>query len=302
MIKGAVMKKKTAKRVKSNSPVFEVIVFVVLAIYTLSMIALFLWAFNFSLKDSDKNLYINTFAIATDLKFSNYVTAFNALKVSTGLYDVYLDGLLVNSFVYSAGCALMTVAATAIVAYCTARYDCRLSRFVHDMVIVLIVLPIVGNLAAQVQMTNVLKIYDTLIGSYSMKFSFINMYYLVLYASFKVLPKDYAESAFIDGASEFRVFWSIMLPLVSTMLGAVFLLYFISYWNDYQVPMVFLPSMPTAALALANYTSGKGIEAAAAGISVQIAGGVLVFIPVFAVFLVFRKKLMGNLTEGGIKE
>ena len=123
-----------------------------------------------------------------------------------------------------------------------------------------------------------------------------------MYASFKVLPKDYAESAFIDGASEFRVFWNIMLPLVSTMLGAVFLLYFISYWNDYQVPMVFLPSMPTAALALANYTSGKGIEAAAAGISVQIAGGVLVFIPVFAVFLVFRKKLMGNLTEGGIKE
>lgn len=286
---------------KKNHSLFEIIVFAVLVLYTVSMLFLFLWAFNMSLKDGSKNLYVDTLKPTKDFMFINYINAFNALKVGVSGKDVFLEMLLANSAIYSLGCAFMTVAATTIVAYCTARFDCWLSRLVHDMVIVVIVLPIVGNLAAQVQLFNTLKIYDTLIGSYAMKFSFNNMYYLVLYASFKSLPKDYAESAYMDGASHFRVFWNIMLPLVSTMAGAIFLLYFISYWNDYQIPMVFLPSMPTASYALMTFTSGKGIVSSAASIAVQLAGGILVFVPIFVVFLIFRKKLMGNLTEGGIK-
>lgn len=290
--------KKTNKKKHS---VFELVVLVVLTLYTASMLFLFLWALNMSLKDGSGNLYIDTLKPTKDFMFENYINAFNALKVGVSGKDVYLEQLLANSAIYSFGCAFMTVAATTIVAYCTARFDCWLSRLVHDMVIVVIVLPVVGNLASQVQLFNTLKIYDKLVGSYAMKFSFNNMYYLILYAAFKSLPNDYAESAYMDGASHFRVFWNIMLPLVSTLIGSIFLLYFISYWNDYQIPMVFLPSMPTASYALMTFTSGKGIVSTAASISVQLAGGILVFIPIFAIFLIFRKKLMGNLTEGGLK-
>jgi ABC-type glycerol-3-phosphate transport system permease component len=90
-----------------------------------------------------------------------------------------------------------------------------------------------------------------------------------------------------------------MFPLAATLFGTVFLLFFISYWNDYQVPLMFLRNLPTLALGLYGFMLHDHSEFATP--TAKIAAGVCVFIPVFAVFVAFRNKIMGNLTEGGIK-
>ena len=128
------------------------------------------------------------------------------------------------------------------------------------------------------------------------------MYYLVFYSAFKAIPKDYAESALLDGANHLMVFMRIMLPLVMTLVGAIFLLFFIQYWNDYQYPMIFLPSMPTASYALYLFINVGGGDGIVAGNTpLRIAAGFLVFIPILVIFVIFRNKIMGNLQEGGIK-
>ena len=132
-----------------------------------------------------------------------------------------------------------------------------------------------------------------------MNIAFSNMYFLIFYAAFKSMDFGYAEAAFIDGAGWFTVFFQIYLPLVSTTIGSVALLQFISYWNAYETPMIFIPDIPTLAIGLYmfKWTAPPGFK----GMPYQITACFLLMLPVVILFIIFRDKLMGNLTMGGLK-
>ena len=132
-----------------------------------------------------------------------------------------------------------------------------------------------------------------------MKMNFLGMYFLVFYATFKSLSWGYAESAFIDGASHWTVMTRIMLPLVKTSFLAIFILNFIVYWNDYQAPMLYLPSYPTMAYGLfyMKFIATQGFGK----IPMQLTGCIILSIPSLVLFIAFQGKLMGNLTVGGLK-
>ena len=173
------------------------------------------------------------------------------------------------------------------------------------MVVVLMTIPIVGSTPSELQILQSLNLYDTMIGNYIQKFNFLGMYYLVYYATFKSLSNDFAEAAYVDGASEFRVMVQIVLPMVANIIGTVFLLHFIDFWNDYQTPLLYYPNHPTLAYAvfrMTNNTGGadKGMEYQ--GVPQRVAGCMVLAIPIFAIFVAFNKLLMGNLTMGGLKE
>lgn len=198
----------------------------------------------------------------------------------------------------------MQTLCTAIVAYLTAKYDNTCSKIVHYTVIVTLTLPIVGNLASMLQVTKSLKLFDSIVGSWIMKFGFNNIYYLIFYAFFKKISWEYAESAFLDGGSHYTVFFRIMLPLAMPLMATVFLLNFIQYWNDFETPYMFLPNHTMAGIMLYMSIIGGGGSWAGEGVialTSQLAAAFLVFLPIFVLFLVFRNKIMGNLSEGGIK-
>lgn len=300
------MRKERSCKSKKHFSAFEVIIFIILALYAVSMFALLFWALNTSLK-SDDVFYRDikgVLGITTEFKFSNFITAFNYLKVpgtgSLAQYKISFGEMMFNSVIYSFGCAFLQVAATTIVAYCTAIYDCKFSRIIHAIVIVAIALPIFGSLASTIGILNDLHLYDTWFGAFALKFGFCNMYYLIIYEAFKKISWSYAEAAFLDGASHAQVFVHVMLPMVKHLCAAVFLLFFVQYWNDYQDPMQFLPSHPTASYGL--YIFMHSYENDIASVPLKVTGGVLTMLPILVVFLCFKDKLMGNLTAGGIKE
>lgn len=286
------------KNNRKNTSVFEIAIGLILILYCVLMILLFVWALNTSIK-TDDNFLKDPVWVTKTFAFDNYIKAFNNIKYKDGLNYKYYETMLFNSVLYAGGCALFQVACTAVVAYCTARYKNVVSTVLHYVVIVTLILPIVGNTPSMIEVTRALKLYNTMFGAWIMKLGFNNMYYLIFYAAFKSLSWEYAESAFLDGANHFTVFFKIMLPLSMTLIGTVFLLYFISYWNDYQVPMLYLPKYMTASYGLfvVFTTTDNGMAYPPA----KIAGGVFIFVPIFIVFLIFRNKIMGNLTEGGIK-
>lgn len=169
----------------------------------------------------------------------------------------------------------------------------------HNLIIVTMIIPIVGSLPSLAQIMDVLQIRNTFIGTFIMHFGFTNTYYLIFYAAYKKVPWSYAESAFIDGASHYQVFYRIMMPLTSSLFGTTFILFFINYWNDYQVPMLFLDKNPVLALGLYEFFQSYSNQLSVG--TVKIAGGVIVLIPLLILFIIFKNRLMGNLTEGGIK-
>jgi ABC-type glycerol-3-phosphate transport system permease component len=167
------------------------------------------------------------------------------------------------------------------------------------VVIITMILPIIGNLPSEIQVAKFLGFYDNVFGLAIMKGHFLGMNFLIYYAAFKGIPKDYAEAAEMDGASQWKVMTAIILPMVKSTISAIALLSFITYWNDYTTPMIYLPSRPTIAYGLYYFNQTTTNEANF--VTVRIAASMLVSIPIFIVFLLFKDKLMGNFSVGGIK-
>ena len=209
-----------------------------------------------------------------------------------------------NSLLYAGGGAVLQTLCTAAVAYCTAKYDNKCSKAIHYIVIVTLALPIVGNLASMITVTKTLGLYDNIVGSWIMKFGFNNIYYMIFYAFFKKISWEYAESAFLDGGGHYTVFFRIMMPLSVPIIATIFLLNFIQYWNDFETPYMFLPNHTTSAVMLyMSIIGGGGTWAGPSPVEItaQLAAAFMVFLPIFILFLAFKNKIMGNLSEGGIK-
>ena len=283
--------------IRSNA--LYVVIGVILFSYAASIIYSLVWALGVTLKPYSEFLNTPLKVFPKEFTYKNWVKAINELKIDIDGKPVYIETMFLNSFLYSVGCAFISSTMQCIAAYLTSKYKFKFGKVVYGIVIVTMILPIVGSLPSELQMLNALNLHDTFIGILILKANFLGTYFLVFYAIFKSISWSYAESAFIDGASHFRVMIQIMLPLVKTTFFAVFMLNFIMYWNDYQGPMLYLPSYPTAAFGMYYMkfaaTSSFGRE------HMQLTGCMLMTIPIVIVFVIFQKRLMGNLTIGGIK-
>lgn len=290
----------TKHRLKLHIKPFTVVCFVVLAAYAILLILPLLWG----LMTSFKNLMDFTthpLGFPQTWVFSNYLTAFEFFYVQLDARTyVYVEMMAVYSILYAGGCAFVQTLAACIVAYATARFDFRLSKVIYGIVLVTMVLPIVGNLPAEIQMTRQLHIYDTMWGAWILKANFLGMYYLVFFATFRGVPAAFTEAAKIDGASNWRIMTRVILPLVRNTFFTVMLINFVHYWNDYQTPLVYIPSYPTLAYGLYRYNFSTLPEIS--DTPMKLAGCMIVFLPIFIVFVVFQKRLIGNISMGGVKE
>lgn len=291
---------KRLKNKRRKWTVYEIVIFIVLSFYSLIIAGLFLWAF-FSSFRTHTNFRANPLGVFTEFEFGNYKYVFDSLKTSyyegKAKVTVGLLTMFTNSILYAGGGALIQTFFTAAVAYCCARYKCLTSTILRNVVIVTMIIPVVGTMPSLLELLKTMQLHNTWIGIFVQRISFCSTYFLIFYAAFKAISWEYAESAFIDGASHFLVFLKIMLPLVTSLLITVFILLFVQFWNDYQTPWLLIPKYPTAARGLYHYLNDMQVN----NIPAQIASGVIIFIPVFTIFVIFRDRIMGNLTEGGIK-
>ena len=304
----AKLKKLFSKKLKKPNPVF-VLVGIVLMVYSISLIFALTWAFMTSFKTRTE--YINNpIGLPTTFHFSNYAVAFQNFGVTVGKMPnqkvVGIGAQFLNSLLYAGGCALCLVFTTCTVAYCCAKFSkFKISAVYVGIVIVTMAIPSVGGQAGELKMLIDLGIYDTMIGMWIMKLNFQGVYFLVFLASFKGISQDYIDAAYIDGANNYKVYFRLILPLVSKTFATVFLIDFIGFWNDYQVPLLYMPSHPTVAYGLYNYRlkyravkPGQDISS----LPMRMAGCMIVFVPIFLVFVAFQKRLLGNVSMGGLKE
>jgi arabinogalactan oligomer/maltooligosaccharide transport system permease protein len=126
--------------------------------------------------------------------------------------------------------------------------------------------------------------------------------YLVMKGYLDTIPHALDEAATIDGASDMQVMVKIALPLVKYTFLSIFLILFIEYWNDYLIPNFYLPNHKTLSLALYQQSQGQEISNTQLQYVPYVMSTVLlVTIPVVVLFAVFSKRLMGNLSVGGLK-
>ncbi|MBQ6562443.1 MAG: carbohydrate ABC transporter permease [Clostridia bacterium] len=115
---------------------------------------------------------------------------------------------------------------------------------------------------------------------------------------FLTIPHELDEAAFIDGASRFRIYWNIDIPLAKSSLIVVGLFTFMGTWNDFMGPLLYINNLnkQTVAVALQSllgkYTSQWNIIMAAS---------VIVTLPCFFIFLIGQKYIVGGIALSGIK-
>ena len=284
-----------------------IILMSVLILYSVSLLLPILWGLSTSLK-TDLDFYLNPFWLPDgwfwNWQWSNYSYAFMnfvvKVEAGAGFRIIYMEEMFLYTILYALGCAFFQSFVCCVVAYMVVKFDYFFSKVIYTVVIVAMILPIVGSLPSEIQMSRALGFFDTIWGMWIMKSHFLGMYFLVFHAMFRGIPKEFADAARVDGAGNFQVLFSIMMPLVRNTLFTVILLNFIGYWNDYQVPLIYLPSSPTIAygLYLFNFSTINSLST----IPMKITGCMIMMLPILIVFLIFRNRLIGNISIGGLKE
>ena len=279
---------------------FFVIILIVLIAYVISLLVPLIWTFLTSFKGRG-DYVLNKMGFPKTFQFKNYVVAIENFYIDYDNGPVAIDGMLANSLIYALGCSFALTAGNCLVAYCCAMFSrFKISSVYTTIVIVAMALPIIGSEPSSLQMLMALGFYDNLFCIILCQIRFLGLYYLVFLSAFKGIPKDYAEAAYIDGAGNFTVFFKLMLPFVSKTFLTVMLIHFIVYWNDYQTPLLYMPTHPTLAYGLYRYS--HSYKAAISSTPMKMAGCMILFLPILVIFCIFQRQLIGNVMMGGVKE
>lgn len=112
------------------------------------------------------------------------------------------------------------------------------------------------------------------------------------------ITDDLIDAARIDGSHEFRIYWNIVLPVITPALSALAILTFMGKWNDFFWPLLILKDEGkyTLPVALASLQNLYGQE-----LGVQMLGSTIAILPVMLVFLMAARRFMAGLTAGAVK-
>lgn len=287
--------------VKKNGVLFNILGLIPL-VWGALFVFMILWGLGISVANEDWYLDNASAFFPLKLDFSNYAKALEKFT-----FESYVDGQLVttnyftliwNSLWFSFGVTAMKMIATVFFAYAVAKFKFPGRKFLYAFVVLQMMLPIYGQTAANYQLLDRLHLVDSplfLIGQGAGH----GMYFLIVYAFFRNLPAGYAEAAKIDGAGPFTIFFKVMLPQSRPIVVSLSVMQFISAWNSYDVPLLYLPSYPTLSTALYLYKDNMfqlGLST-----PTYFAGMLISIIPVAVLFMIFNKQIMNNISIGGMK-
>ncbi len=280
------------KRAKSQKIVFAV-VFIIFVVYSFLLMFPYMFAFNASLMENSRVYLRNPSALCREAFWVNYKKAFSDLNVNgNGFFS-----LTFNSVWYSVGGTLISLTVTTMSTYVIAKYKFWGRNFIYGLVIFTMMLPITGTAASMYRILTKLHLTQSPLYLLTNVNGIMNLYILSFFA---LVPWDFAEAAFVDGASDWKVFTNVMLPQVLPGLSVLFVSGIIGAWNDYSTPLIYLnDSYPTLASGIFIFQSDNSHKGG--NWPVFFAGALIAAVPPVILFLFIQNTLMEKVFIGGIK-
>ncbi|MEN6371951.1 MAG: carbohydrate ABC transporter permease [Armatimonadota bacterium] len=249
----------------------------------------FFWLISTSLKDP-ANIFLDPPQwIPNPVRWGNYAKALSVMP-----FPLYL----LNTVKITLTCLVLQVLSSSIVAFGFARM-----RFPGKNALFIVLLSTM-MLPAQVTMVSVFKIWSSL-GFYdtfvplTLPAAFGSAFFIFLLRQyFLSVPIEMDEAARIDGAGTFQVWWRVLLPQVKPALAAVAIFAFMTHWNDFMGPLIYLsdPSKRTLALALwafqGQYTTDWHL---------LMAASTVVMFPLLVLFFAAQKYFIQGVVISGVK-
>jgi len=268
-----------------------IVVQVFLWFFFLTVVFPMFWTLLTSFKTSFE-LYNRPWALPETPRWDNYARAWAKMYVGTFLF---------NSVYVSAISLLGIMGIGSMIAYALARYDFPGNRVIYFIFIAGMMIP--GWLAFIPAW-----FLHRSIGTLGTRWGLIIQYVAVslpftvffLQAFFKTLPKELEESAIIDGASLYMVFWRVMLPLAKSGMLTIAVFNFLGVWNEFMWALITISDnkRKTLPLGMSNLLE-VGYYATDWG--AMFAGFIIMLVPTFAIYAIFQNRLTEGITIGALK-
>lgn len=283
-------------RLHAGDVVYKILVTAGILLFSLSFAFVLVWMLCNSVRPQKS--YFNDVLAFWNLKgatFDNYVRIFTT---KYGSAKITMFGMLKNSFILIIVCTALQAIVPVITGYVAARYKTKLGAVAVQLVIISMVVPVIGSTASTYSFMSAIKLKDKWLGIFLMNAGGLGFGMLLYKNYFSSISWEYAESAFLDGAGNLRVFFSIMYPQALPLIVSMAILNVIGLWNDYMTPYLFLNSKPTVALGVYSIQTRAERNGA-----MPQAFAAMTFMTIFVliIYAAFSKTIMSSMSVGGLK-
>jgi len=263
--------------------------YIILILVAIITVLPFLWILITSIKGpNDAVVSIPLQFVPNEPTFANYVRVWNQLPIGRFFVNSIFVGVVATA------CNLLI---TSLAAYPLAKMNFRGRDAIFYLLLATFIIPAqLTYIPSFVLAVNVFKYYDTLFALIFPSLATVFNIFLLRQAFYSV-PNDLIDAARIDGASELRIWWQILLPIIRPTLATVAIFTFVNSWNDFLWPSLMLHqrenmTLPVGLVALQGMFASdfRGVAA----------GVVMTVLPILIFFIVLQKQFVRGLT-GAVK-
>lgn len=271
-----------------------IFIYLFLGCYAISSILAFIWVIMVSLKTNPEFLATSPWSLPENPQWQNYLTAWNR----------NIGRMFQNSILVAGAATILSVAISCLAAYPIARIPFRWNQAVLIFFLLGIMIPymltaiplyfIIENIRQSLPIdSRIILILLYIVAGFP-----FNTY--VMTGFFKTLPTEIEEAAAVDGASPFRTFWQIMLPLATPGVASLLILNFLSWWNEFFYALLFVREREEYTMPLGLMFLDQQAQYTARWADL-FAGMVLSVVPVLIIFALLQNRITQGLTVGAVK-
>lgn len=275
--------------IKFKNGTVRTLLYVILIIYSMSIFSPIFLMLITSLKEN-REIFTRPYSLPQSFNLDSYIHLF---KVSN--YLIYFR----NSIITTLTSLLIILALSSLISYVLAKYRFIGSRFLYFYFIAGLIIPIKLGTIGIIRIMIGLHIFDTLAALIIVYVAMgIPFGVFILTDFIRLIPEELSNAARIDGCSEPKIFFRIILPLLRPALAAVAIINFIPIWNDFWFPLLLVRSdnvktIPLAtALLYGQYETNFGLI-----FSVLATAS----IPVIIFYLIMSRQFIKGLSSGALK-
>ena len=282
---------KMEKKSERQQKIITTVTYIFLSIWALMVLFPFYWMILTSVKSYsayNSEYYPKFYTLSPTLQ--NYIDAFTTAP---------LGNYFINTIIFTLITTAIMLIVTILAAFAFARLEFKGKNLVFTLFLALMMIP-----SELVVITNYVTITD-----WDMRNTFMGLilpsvtsvfYIYLLKENFAQIPDELYRAAKVDGTSDFRYLWKVMIPISKPTIITITILKIIECWNSYVWPRLvtddeayFLVSNGIQAIR----ENGFGRE----NIPAMMAAVVVISLPIIALFLIFHKKIMEGVSRGGTK-
>jgi len=275
------------KSLKQNR-VRKIVVYLFLVLASFIMLVPFIWMLSASIKATQEVFSVPFRLIPAIPRWVNFKEIWTTIPLLTFIGNTTFLTIVVT---------ILQLLTSSFAAYAFAKLDFKHRNKLFLMYIATIAMPWQVYMVPQFIMMRSMGLNNKLTAIICLQaFSAFGVFMMKQF--YTGIPNDLCEAARIDGMSEYRIWWKIMLPLSKPALSTLTIFTFVNTWNDYLGPLIYLKSesKKTVQLGLKMFIGQFSAE-----YGLIMAGSVITLIPVVVVFLLLQKNFVEGVASTGIK-